>query len=70
MGKKVKGLNPLVKRFKVLVANRVQQIRESRDFVQWRDIPSKMNPADYASRGLPRSSNEQVHVWFNGPEFP
>ena len=28
-----------------------------------------MNPADYASRRLTRSSNEQVHVWFNGPEF-
>ena len=28
-----------------------------------------MNPADYASRGLTRSSNEQVHVWFNGAEL-
>ena len=28
-----------------------------------------MNPADNASRGLTRSSNEQVHVWFNGPEL-
>ena len=28
-----------------------------------------MNPADYASRGLTRSSNEEIHVWFNGPEF-
>ena len=28
-----------------------------------------MNPADHASRGLTRSSNEQVHVWINGPEF-
>ena len=28
-----------------------------------------MNPADYALRRLTRSSNEQVHVWFNGPEL-
>ena len=28
-----------------------------------------MNPADHASQGLTRSSNEQVHVWFNSPEF-
>ena len=28
-----------------------------------------MNPVDYASRGLARSSNEQVHVIFNVPEF-
>ena len=57
------------KRFKVFVANRVQQIRESSDVLQLRYIPSKMNPTDHASRGLTRSSNEKVHVWFNGPEF-
>ena len=28
-----------------------------------------MNPADYASPGLTQSSNEQVHVWLNGPRF-
>ena len=28
-----------------------------------------MDPVDYASQGLTRSSNEQVHVWFDGPEF-
>ena len=28
-----------------------------------------MNPADYTSRRLTRSSNEQVHVWFNSPEI-
>ena len=47
----------------------MQQIRKSSDVLQWRYIPSKMNPADYASRGLTQSSNKQVHVWFNGPEF-
>ena len=38
------------KRFKVFVAKRVQQIKESSDVLQWHFIPSKMNPADYASR--------------------
>ena len=47
----------------------MQQIRKSSDVLQWRYIPSKMNPADYALRGLTQSSNKQVHVWFNGPEF-
>ena len=37
------------KRFKVFVANQVQQIRESSDVLQWHYIPSKMNPADHAS---------------------
>ena len=62
-------LRNIQKRFKVFVANRVQQIRESSDVLQWPYIFSKMNPADYASRGLTRSSNEEIHVWFNGPEF-
>ena len=39
------------KRFEVFVAKRVQQIKESSDVLQWHYIPSKMNPADYASRG-------------------
>ena len=47
----------------------MQQIRELSDALQWHYIPSKMNPADYDSRGLTRSSKEQVHVWFNGPKF-
>ena len=47
----------------------MQQIRESRDVLQWRYIPSKMKPADYTSRRLTRSSNGQVHVWFDGPDF-
>ena len=37
--------------FEVFVAKQVQQIKESSDVLQWHYIPSKMNPAEYASRG-------------------
>ena len=64
----IRYLTNTQKRFKVFVANRVQQVTESSDALQWRHILSKMNPVN-PSRGLTRSSNEQVHVWFNGPYF-
>ena len=38
--------------FKTFVANRIHQIHESCRVEQWRYVPSKLNPADYASRGL------------------
>ena len=49
------------KRFKVFVANRVQQIREHTDVSQWNYVPSKMNPADCASQGLTGSNKK--HLW-------
>ena len=45
-------LKNIQKIFKVFVAYQVQQIRESSDALQWRYIPPKMNPVDYAPRGL------------------
>ena len=58
-----------MKIFKVFVANRVQQIRESIGALRWRYIPSKMNPVDYASRGLTQSRNELGGIWLNSQEF-
>ena len=49
------------KRFKVFVANRVQQIREH-TVSQWNYVPSKMNPADCASRGL-TGSNKNIYTF-------
>ena len=40
------------KKFKIFVANRIQQIQEHSNVDQWRYVPTKINPADYASRGL------------------
>ena len=45
-------MNNNTKTFKIFVANRIQQIHEGSNVSQWRYVPSKMNPADDASRRL------------------
>ena len=45
-------INNNTKKFKIFVANRIQQIHEGSNVSQWRYVPSKMNPADDASRRL------------------
>ena len=57
------------RRFKIFVANRVQQIREYSDITQWNYVSSKMNPVDHASRGLPGSNSKHLDLWFNDPQF-
>ena len=45
-------INNNTKKFKIFVANQIQQIHEGSNVSQWRYVPSKMNPADDASRRL------------------
>lgn len=40
------------KMFKTFVANRVNQIKQGSVIEQWKYVPTKLNPADVASRGL------------------
>ena len=47
----------------------MQQIREHTDVSQWNYVPSKMNPADCASRALTGSNKKHLHLWLRGPEF-
>ncbi|XP_067929658.1 uncharacterized protein [Watersipora subatra] len=56
------------KRFHVFVSNRVQKIRTMTKPADWYYVPSALNPADHASRGL---SAEQLSssIWTNGPPF-
>ena len=58
-----------IKRFKIFVASRVQQIKEKTDVQQWRYVPTKENPADDASRGLNAARENSSSRWFQGPSF-
>ena len=57
------------KKFKIFIANRIQQIHEGSNVNQLRYVPSKMNPADDASRRLDANKNTPSSKWFKGPEF-
>ena len=51
------------KRLKVFEANRVQLIRDHMHVKQWHHVNIVDNPADYVSRGLDISQNENVYKW-------
>ena len=63
------------KRFQTFVAHRLQTIHDALSPNQWRDVPTKLNPADLASRGsgIKMGNKEQgkqdMQFWLNGPEF-
>jgi hypothetical protein len=57
------------RRFPIFVANRLQLIREFSEPSQWRYVPSQMNPADDASRGLSAKALLSSAMWLEGPEF-
>ena len=56
-------------RFNIFVANRVAVIRENTSPAQWHNVPSGLNPADDASRGLDGEAILQCDRWKNGPKF-
>ena len=53
----------------MLVANRVEIIRENSCDSQWFHVNTKANPADYCSRGIDVSNTEATETWFNGPSL-
>ena len=62
-------INNEASRFKTFVANRIAIIHENSIPSQWRYVSSKVNPADFASRGLRPSDEQEINLWINGPEF-
>lgn len=56
------------RRFYVYVHNRVQRIRHTTQPCQWNFVPTDLNPADAASRGLP-SEQLTSSYWLAGPLF-
>ena len=57
------------KRWKIFVANRIAEIRESTEPEQWKFVPGTQNPADAATRGLPVQELHCDSTWFRGPQF-
>ncbi|KAJ8045018.1 hypothetical protein HOLleu_07935 [Holothuria leucospilota] len=55
--------------FKPFVANRVGVIQTKSNPSQWRYVPTKLNPADVASRGTTARELCESRLWWNGPEF-
>lgn len=55
-------------RFQTIVANRVTAIRDNLEIAQWRYIPTFLNPANDASRGL-KAEDLVKRRWIEGPEF-
>ena len=62
-------INNSTKRFQRFVANRLEFIHENSNQHQWRYVPSKTNPADYASRGVKISDFVHLDEWKCGPSF-
>ncbi len=56
------------KRFKVFVANCVQQVRDSTNIGQWHHVEGSKNTADICSRGL-SVDKFLISKWFVGPSF-
>ncbi|XP_041450599.1 uncharacterized protein LOC121404671 [Drosophila obscura] len=56
-------------KFQVFVANRVATIQELTQGMEWRHVPTLLNPADILSRGSLPSYLIQSELWFHGPSF-
>ena len=57
------------KKFSVYSRNRISQIQEKTCINVWRHVPTKLNPADYASRGCAANRLIGSNTWFEGAEF-
>ena len=56
-------------RWKVFVANRVQDNQQRAAPSQWRFCPGSQNPADFLTRGISASQLKENSLWWNGPQW-
>ncbi|MBM6549257.1 hypothetical protein H7673_10365 [Streptococcus dysgalactiae subsp. equisimilis] len=56
-------------RFVTFVANRLRQIHDGSESSQWRHVPTSLNPADLASRGISDAASREMNFWLEGPRF-
>ena len=57
------------KKLKPFVANRISEIQVNTNPDQWRHVPTKMNPADYITRGVRLSDLIKLTTWWYGPDY-
>ncbi|XP_053395609.1 uncharacterized protein LOC128555863 [Mercenaria mercenaria] len=57
------------RRFKTFVANRLAIIHDVTTPQDWRYVPTKENPADFASRGVHPHETDKLSTWLRGPKF-
>ena len=55
--------------FHTFVANRVSQVLDGSTVVQWRHVPTKLNPANDATRGLKGEALLTATRWKMGQSF-
>ena len=56
-------------RYRIYVANRIASTVNLIPTKAWRHVPTKQNPADAASRGLPAMELKRHHLWWHGPPW-
>ncbi len=62
-------LDNLPGKWQTFVAKRVSQIQEIIPRKNWYHVPTELNPADLASRGVPVAQFIASDLWWNGPEY-
>ncbi|XP_028408802.1 uncharacterized protein LOC114531378 [Dendronephthya gigantea] len=56
-------------KWKVFVANRVQEIQQKVDPSKWHHCPGDQNPADLLTRGISANQLANSTIWWNGPPW-
>ena len=56
-------------KYKIWVANRLEEILKTTKPTQWHHCAGLQNPADLPSRGLSAKELRDSHMWWYGPEF-
>lgn len=54
---------------KTFVCNRVADIQQLTSHGTWRHVPTKCNPADLLSRGVPPQFLKESNLWWHGPPW-
>lgn len=54
---------------KIYAATRVKNIQSKTPIDKWYYVPSKLNPADIASRGMKAQELIECDLWWHGPSF-